>query len=130
MLPQGISVNAVKRLLKVNKVGIQGSIPFRALLIICDDCSSVDPYILQGASPFSLIQNVVYLAFSYSIERGPSRLMDISMVKQGTSHDSVVFITEVGQPFSIVIDDTYTVLPHHTVPANAIVPGSGIQPVS
>lgn len=52
------------------------------------------------------------------------------MVKQGTSHDSVVFITEVGQPFSIVIDDTYTVLPHHTVPANAIVPGSGIQPVS
>ena len=45
--------------------------------------------------------------------------MDISRLKKGPK--------EVAQPFSIVIDDTYTVLPHHTVPANVIVPGFGIE---
>ena len=53
--------------------------------------------------------------------------MDISVLKLGTSYDHVVFITEVTQPFSIVIDGTYTMLPHHIIPANVVVPRSSIQ---
>ena len=69
----------------------------------------------------------MYLAFSDSIGRGPTRVMDIVMVKQSSSNEDVVFITEVSQPFFIVIDDTYTVLFHNTIPARVTVPGSGIQ---
>ena len=65
---------------------------------------------------FRFDQNVIYLVFSGFTRQGPSRLVDISMLKQGTSYDHVVFITEVTQPFSFVIDRSYTMLPHHTVP--------------
>ena len=92
------------------------------VVINCDICSSVGPYILYGASPFSVNQNVVYLALSGSSGRGPSHLVDIPILEQGACYDHVAFITEVTQPFSIVIDSTYT---HQTVPV--IVPGSGIQ---
>ena len=53
---------------------------------------------------------MVYLAFCASTGRGPSSLVNISMLKQCTSYDHVVFITEVTQPFSIVVDGTYAML--------------------
>ena len=53
--------------------------------------------------------------------------MDISLLKQGTSYEHVGFITEVTQPFSIVIDGTYTVLPPKKIKICPGLNASGIQ---
>ena len=49
------------------------------------------------------------------------------MLEPGSSYNLVVFFTEIIESFSIIIDVSYAVLSHHTLPVTVVISWSGIH---